>query len=52
MKGTLVYNEQTGEVKLTQSKEGGNKWNKLIKDGYKPICMVNGWNVSVFKLNK
>ena len=52
MKGTLVYNENTGDVKITQSKKGSIKWNKLERDNYKPICTVDGWNGSVYPLSK
>ncbi len=52
MTGTIVLNSMTGEVKITQSKPGSVKWNKLAKDNYKPICIINGWNCSVFPLPK
>lgn len=52
MKGIVMYNDKTGDIKITQAKEGGDKWNKFITDGFKPIANVNGWNVQISKLDK
>jgi len=47
MIGTLIYNDKTGDVKITQADKTGKKYTNYINNGYKVIGEISGFNVVV-----
>lgn len=43
----LLYNETTGELKITGANLSGRVFKKYIEEGFKPIGQVSGFNTDV-----
>lgn len=46
----LMLNPKTRDCKLTSSKPGSNKYSKFMKDGYIPICKIDGFMTTVYQI--
>jgi len=47
MQKVIIFNSNTGDIKATSSQPFGPIYQKYLKDGYRPIGIVDGYNTSV-----
>ncbi len=43
----LLYNETTGELKVSGANLSGSVFKKYIKEGFKPIGQISGFDINV-----
>ena len=41
----LLFNQQTGDVKLSSANQNGKVYQQYLMDGYVPIAHISGFNV-------